>query len=98
MYALMATVQQNLDTLEDAIRLFKFKGAPAAQMQKGFQGVYLLTNSKTGKAIVLSMWDSKDDAVNTERSGYYQSEMKEFNQHCAKPPVLEGYEVSVQVQ
>lgn len=95
MFALTTLAQQNIDTLDDAIRIFELKGVPAARMQKGFEGIYLLTNRKTGKTIVLSLWESKDDAVNTEQSGYYRTQMEEFNKLCTTPPVLEWYEVSV---
>lgn len=95
MFALATLAQQNIDTLDDAIKIFELKGVPAAKMQKGFEGIYLLTNRKTGKTIVLSLWESKDDAVNTEQSGYYRTQMEEFNKKCTTPPVLEWFEVSV---
>ena len=95
MFAVLTIAQQKIDTLDDSIRIFKFKSLPANKMQKGFKGTYLLTNRKTGKTIVLNLWESKDDAVNTEQSGYCQSQMEEFNNLCTTPPVHEWYEVSV---
>ena len=95
MFALTSLAQHNPYALDDAIKIFELKGVPAAQIQKGFEGIYLLTDRKTGKTIVLSLWESKDDAVNTEQSGYYRAEMEEFNNLSTSTPVLELFEVSV---
>ncbi|HUU27750.1 MAG TPA: hypothetical protein VM123_08060 [archaeon] len=96
MFALLSITQQNVDKMDDAIRIFETKVIPAAQIQKGFKGIYLLTDRKTGKTISLGLWNSKDDAIETERSGYYSSQMDEFKNLCKAPPVLEGYEISAQ--
>ncbi len=95
MFALTSLAQHDTYTLDDAIKVFELKGVPAARIQKGFEGIYLLTNRKTGKTIVMSLWESKDDAVNTEQSGYYKAEMDEFNKLCTTQPVIELFEVSV---
>ena len=38
---------------------------PAASQQPGFKGFYLLTNGETGKVIVISLWETREqlDAV-----------------------------------
>ena len=67
-----------------------------AKSQKGWRGAYLLTDRKTGKAISISLWDSEDDAIGSEQSGYYQEQLSKFKDLFAAPPVREGYEVSLQ--
>jgi len=95
MYAILTKVQQDTDRLDDAIKVFEVSVVSAAQIQKGFKGIYLLTDRKTGKAISLSLWESKEDAVDCEQSGYFQAEMNKFKEFCLGPPELESYEVSL---
>jgi heme-degrading monooxygenase HmoA len=45
---------------------------PASKSQKGYKGAYLLTDRDTGKGMSITIWDTEEDAVANERSGYYQ--------------------------
>jgi hypothetical protein len=45
---------------------------------------------------MISLWDTEEDAVANEESGYYQEQVARFKDFFAAPPVREGYEVSVQ--
>jgi heme-degrading monooxygenase HmoA len=96
MFARLTIVQVKLDKLDETIKIFEDGVVPAAKSQKGFQGVYLLTDSKTGKGITCSLWDSEEDAVANEQSGYYQEQVGRFKDFFTGPPVQEGYDVSVQ--
>lgn len=94
MYALLTTAELKADTQNDAIRIFDAKVVSAAKMQKGFKAVYLLTESKTGRTVSVSIWESRDDAINCEQSGYYKAQLDEFQEFCTAPLAPEGYEVS----
>ena len=95
MFALLTKAQQDIDTLDDAVKVFKLNVVSAADIQKGFNGAYLLIDRKTGKTISISLWETKEDAVDSEKSGYYQSEVNKFKEFSTVTPVLESYEVSV---
>jgi heme-degrading monooxygenase HmoA len=95
MFALLTTAKLKADTQNDAIRIFDAKVVSAAKMQKGFRAIYLLTDSKTGKTVSISIWESRDDAINCERSGYYKAQLDEFQGFCTAPLAPEVYEVSV---
>lgn len=56
----------------------------------------MLTDRKTGKGISIALWESEQDAVANEKSGYYQQQVGRFKDYFTKPPVQEAYEVSVQ--
>ncbi len=96
MFALLTKAQQDIDTLDDAVKVFKMNVVSAAEIQKGFRGFYLLIDRKTGKTISISLWESKEDAVDCEKSGYYQSEVNKFKEFCTATSVLESYEVGVE--
>jgi heme-degrading monooxygenase HmoA len=85
-----------VDKIDELIKLFEDNIVPAAKSQKGYQGAYLFTDRKTGKGYVISLWDSEEDAVANEQSGYYKEQVGKAAEFFTGSPVREGYEVSVQ--
>ena len=96
MFARVSIIQFNTDKLDEMIKLFKDSVVSAAQAQKGSRGVYLFTDQKTGKGHAISLWESEEDAIENEKSGYYQEQVVKFKEYFTASPVTEGYEVSVQ--
>jgi len=96
MFARLTVFQVNIDKLDETKKIYKESVIPAAKSQKGYRGVYLLTDSKTGKGISITLWDSEEDAIANEQSGYYQKQVAKFKGFFTAPPIREGYEVSVQ--
>ena len=97
MFARITTVQGKIEKLDETIKIYEDNIMTAAKSQKGFKGAYLLTNRNTGKAISCTLWDSEEDAVANEGSGYYQEQINKIKDFLTAPPDREGYEVSVQV-
>lgn len=96
MFARLTIVQLKVDRIDESVKLYEDSVVPAAKSQKGYRGIYLLTDRKTGKGISIALWDSEEDAIANEQSGYYQEQVNRFKDLFAAPPVREGYEVSVQ--
>ena len=96
MFARLTIVQVKIDKLDETIKIYEDSVVSAAKSQKGFQGAYLLTDRNTGKGISCTLWDSEEDAVANEQSGYYQEQIGTFKDVFTATPVQEGYEVSVQ--
>ena len=96
MFARFTIVQVNVDTVDEVIKLYKDSVVPAAKSQKGYRGANLFTDRKTGKGYSISLWDSEEDAIENDKSGYYQEQVGKFAKYMTAPPVQEGYEVSVQ--
>jgi len=96
MFARLTTVQVNIDKLDETKKIYKEDVIPAAKSQKGYRGAYLLTNPKTGKGVSITLWDSEEDAIANEQSGYYQEQVSKFKGFFTAPPIREGYEVSIQ--
>ncbi len=95
MFARLTIVPVKSDKLDETIKIYE-NVIPAAKSQKGFRGAYLLTDRKTGKGVSITLWDSEEDAIANEQSGYYQEQINKFKDCFAAPPVREGYEVSLQ--
>jgi SAM-dependent MidA family methyltransferase len=56
----------------------------------------MLVDRKTGKGVSITLWNSEEDAITNEQSGYYQEQVGKFKDFFTAPPVQEGYEVAVQ--
>ena len=96
MFARFTIVQVKLDKIDETIKLYEESVVPGAKTQKGYQGIYLFTDRSTGKGYSISLWDSEEDAVANEQSGYYKEQVNKFIEYFAAPPVQEGYEVVIQ--
>lgn len=94
-FARLTIIQMEIDKIDEGIKLFKESVMPAAKSQKGYVGVLLLTDRKTGKNISISLWESEEDAIANEKSGYYQEQVAKFKDIFTAPPVREGYEVTI---
>jgi heme-degrading monooxygenase HmoA len=95
MFARLTIVQVKVDKIEEVIKLYGDNVVPAAKSQKGYKGILLLTDRKTGKGISISLWESEQDAIANDKSGYYQQQVGKFKDYFTKPPAQEGYEVSI---
>ncbi len=64
MFARVITAQAGTEGFDGAIRLAE-QQLPGARQLPGFQGYYLLTDAETGKIIIISLWESREqmDAV-----------------------------------
>ena len=96
MFARLVLVQVNPEKVDETINIYGESVVPAAKSQKGYKGIYMLVDRKTGKGVSISLWDSEEDAIANEQSGYYQEQIGKVKDAFTAPPVQEGYEVSVQ--
>ena len=96
MFARVSIIQVKSDQIGEAIKIYAESVTPARKAQKGSRGAYLFTDRKTGKGMAITLWDSEEDAIANEQSGYYQEQISKFKDVFAAPPVREGYEVSFQ--
>jgi heme-degrading monooxygenase HmoA len=96
MYARVTIGQILLAKMDEAIGIYRNSVVPAAKQQKGFKGLYVLTNRKTGKGLTIALWETEADMTAGENSGYYQQQVAKFKDILSAPPVREAYEVTVQ--
>jgi heme-degrading monooxygenase HmoA len=96
MYARVSIAQAQPGKVDEGIRLHRDSVVPACKQQKGFKGLYLLTDRKTGKGITISLWQTEADMTAGEASGFYQQQVAKFKEVLSATPVREAYEVSVQ--
>ena len=96
MYARVSMTQIQPGQTDEVIRIYRDSVVPAAKLQKGYKGLYLLTDRKTGKGLSIALWETEADMKAGEKSGYYQQQVAKFKDFLSAPPVREIYEASVQ--
>jgi heme-degrading monooxygenase HmoA len=96
MFARLTTIRMKSDRHEEFVKIYEESVIPAAQLQKGYRGAYLLTDYKANKGILITLWNNEEDAIANEQSSYYQEQIEKFIQLIfSAPPVREGYNVSL---
>lgn len=85
MFARVITTQagpQELDSFMGQVR----EELPGASRRPGFRGFYLLTNAETGKAVTISLWETREQMP----AGVRDQGLR----HGLTPPELEIYGVT----
>ena len=96
MVARFTIVQVNPAKIDETIKLDEESVVPTAKTLKGFKSIALYTDRKTGKGYSISIWESEEDAIANEQSGYYRAQVGKFAEFMTAPPVQESYEATVQ--
>ena len=95
MYARVSIGQMPPAKADEGVGIYRDSVLPAAKQQKGFKGLYVLTDRKTGKGLTIALWETEADMTASETSGYYQQQVAKFKDLVGAPPAREGYEVSI---
>jgi len=95
-FARVTVTQMNIEKMDEAVKIYQENVVPNAKSQKGYRGVLLLSDYKTGKGYSIAIWDSEEDAISNEESGYYKEQVGKFKDIMTAKPVREGYRVTVQ--
>jgi heme-degrading monooxygenase HmoA len=94
----ITTAQVQPEKTDDFIRVFQDVLAVAAVEQKGFGGMTLLTDAKTGRVMSVSLWVTEADLLSAVSSGAVHEQLAKVNGILAGSLIREVYEVSVQVE
>jgi len=82
------------DKQDEAIKIYKESVGPAVKEQKGFQRMHLLTDPDTSKFISITIWETENDMVAGESSGYLQEQLNKISALFVGPPTIQHYIVS----
>ena len=73
MFARLVSARVRDGKLDEVIRIWKEEDIPLTESVKGYRGAYLLTDRKTSKAISMTIWDSEEDSIADQQSGYIRN-------------------------
>ena len=94
MHARVILGRVKLDRQEEAIKLYKESVEPVTKEQKGFKEMHLLTDPDTSKFISITIWETENDMVAGESSGYLQEQLNKIAALFVGPPAIQHYIVS----
>ena len=87
----ISTIQIKKGKEEKAAEILEGASLKAVSTEvKGYRGVQFLTDPDTGKGYAISYWDSEEDAVANEQSGWDQEQIDKFNEVFVVPLELIG--------
>ena len=95
MFARVITAQAGNDGFDDLIALAE-RQLPAARQRPGFQAYYVLADDQSGKLIVISLWETREQMEQVARgtaAGIQEQGMEAAGLTSA---YLETYEVKLQ--
>ena len=97
MHARVVFTHIEADKEDAAIQLYSESVVPVSMQQPGFKGLLHLVDRSTGKGISITLWETEDDMLSGESSGYYQEQLDKFADKLSASPVREVYEVNAKV-
>ena len=80
------------------IDIFQNSVIPAAQKQNGFVDAYFFVNRNAGKFVSITVWDSMENAISNQKSGYYKEQIDKFSDYQVVAPEIEPYDVAAYVK
>jgi heme-degrading monooxygenase HmoA len=72
--------------MDEAEKLFRKNVIPLCENKKGFKGAYFLADRKTSIIIPITLWESEEDMLETERSRFFQEQLVKFMKLISGPP------------
>jgi len=81
----------------EAVRTYLGSVIPEMREQRGFRGIFVLTDPETDEGCTIGLWETEDDACAFESSGNYQEQIARLGGVLAEPPVRKVFEVSIQM-
>jgi heme-degrading monooxygenase HmoA len=97
MYARVIQVPLQPGSIDQAIAHFGDSVGPALKELDGFKNSRFLTNPETNKGLMVTLWETEAHRKGAESSGFLQQVLKDMSAFFAGPPVVDYYEVNVQV-
>ena len=96
MYARVTTFQFQPEKLDEAMQIASESIAPALRQQQGLKSLLALQDRHTGKAMLISLFETEADMKAWVSGGLVQQQTAKIASLLAGTPVIEFYEVSFQ--
>ena len=95
MHARVILGRVKLDKQDEAISIYKENVMPVTKKQKGFKSMHLLTDPDTSKFISITIWETENDMIAGESSGYLQEQFDKIATLFVGPATIQHYVVTV---
>lgn len=95
MHARVILGRVKLDRQDEAMSIYKENVMPITKKQKGFKSMHLLTDPDTSKFISITIWETENDMIAGESSGYLQEQFDKIAILFVGPATIQHYVVTV---
>ena len=95
MHARVTIIYVQPDKVDEAVGIARDSILPAAEKQRGFKGIRLLTDPETGKGVSVVLWETEEDLKTSEESGYYREQLAKIADIQSAQPESEVFEVRI---
>lgn len=95
MHAKVIEIQIRPGKMAGAIEIFRNTVDTLLKPHYGLVDAQLLTNSETGRALMITLWAHASDLAMVEAQGRFQVQVERFQPVLGAPVHTEQYEVSV---
>jgi len=68
MFARISRFEGSPEQTAEGIRLARRQFLPAARLQDGFRGIYLLHDPESGRSLAVTLWDTEEDMARSEEA------------------------------
>ena len=98
MHARLIKYHVSFGKADDFLALYKAEVLPALQKQDGFLEVSFGVNTAHNKVITLVVFDSEENTLKSEQTGYLAEQMSKAMPLLDYPPVVEHYDLPLREQ
>jgi len=95
MYVRVINSQFVLGKQDEGLSIWRDKVAPGLKHTKGFKGAYVGGNTSTGKSVVITLWETEEDA--SAMNAALSQSFALFDGLLTAQPETNQYEVLLQV-
>jgi heme-degrading monooxygenase HmoA len=96
MFARVTTLQGSPDKVDEGIRHVREETLPAAKGLRGFKGMYMLLDRKTGNSLGITLWETEAELqASTEAANRLRAQVTQ-TAAATQPPKVDIYEVAIQ--
>lgn len=93
MFARLLKIQTSPARIDEAAMLFEESVIPLCKDKKGYKGSYFLGDRKSGACLPITLWESEEDMIETEKNKFFQEQVIKFIDLFTAPPLRESFEV-----
>ncbi len=93
MFARISTFQGPPDQTAEGIRVAREQILPAARLQEGFLGIYLLYDRESGRSLSITFWESEEDMKASEELGDQTRREAAETGEASNEPRVQRFEV-----
>ncbi len=97
MFARVTTIQGAPKCVDDGIHFFREVTVPTVQGLEGFKGASLLVDRKSGKHVVITLWETDEAQHRSASAVNWLREQGAEVMSATRQPAIEVFELTAQV-